>query len=70
MGKVKNLAIDIMAMAEKLNDRYGFEHETVEYIATEFQISCDEVQAVLDTIVPQEYAEQAVDLDAEYYGRA
>jgi hypothetical protein len=64
MGKMKDMAVDIMAMAEKLNDPYGFEHETVEYIATEFQISCDEVQAVLDMIVPQEYA----DLDAEYYG--
>jgi hypothetical protein len=67
MGKMKDIAIGIMEMAERIGDPYGFENETADYIASEFQISVDEVQAFLD-IMAQEYAEQAADLDAEYYG--
>lgn len=69
MGKMKDINIGIIEMARQIGDPYGFENETIDYIASEFQISIDEVQAVLDMAVPQEYAEQAADLDAEYYGR-
>ena len=70
MGKVKNLAIEIMQLAEQVGDPWGFLEETADYIATDLQISTAEVQAVLDMSVPKEYAEQSADLDAEYYGRA
>ena len=70
MGKMKNLAIEIMQMAEQVNDPWGFSEETADYIATELQISTEEVQAVLDMSVPKEYAENAADLDADYYGRS
>lgn len=69
MGKMKNLAIEIMQMAEQVGDPWGFSEETADYIGTELQISTAEVQAVLDMAVPKEYAEQAADLDADYYGR-
>lgn len=48
MSKMKNLAISIMEMAEQIGDPYGVNGETADYIATEFQISVDEVQAFLD----------------------
>ena len=67
MGKMKDMAIGILEMAEQIGDPYGFETETADYIATELQISIDEVQAFLD-MMAQQYAEQAADLDAEYYG--
>ena len=67
MSKMKDMAIGIMEMAEQIGDPYGFENETADYIASEFQISVDEVQAFLD-MMAQQYAEQAADLDAEYYG--
>ena len=67
MGKMKDMAIGIAEMAEQIGDPYGFETETADYIATELQISIDEVQAFLD-MMAQQYAEQAADLDAEYYG--
>lgn len=67
MGKIKDIAIDIMQMAEQIGDPYGFENETADYIATQLQISVDEVQAFLD-MMTQEYADRAADLDAEYYG--
>ena len=70
MGKMKNLAIEIMQMAEKIGDPWGFSDETADYIAGEMQISTAEVQAVLDMSVPKEYAEHSADLDADYYGRA
>jgi len=67
MGKMKDMAIGISEMAEQIGDPYGFENETADYIAAELQISVDEVQAFLD-MMAQQYAEQAADLDAEYYG--
>ena len=67
MAKMKDMTISIMEMAEQIDDPYGFETETADYIATELQISVDEVQAFLD-MMAQQYAEQAADLDAEYYG--
>jgi hypothetical protein len=54
MGKIKNLATGIMEMAEQLGDPYGFELETVDYIAGEFQISTQEVQAVFDLMTSEE----------------
>ena len=67
MAKMKDMTISILEMAEQIGDPYGFENETADYIATELQISVDEVQAFLD-MMAQQYAEQAADLDAEYYG--
>lgn len=67
MGKMKDMAIGIMEMAEQIGDPYGFNNETADYIATELQISVDEVQAFLDMMAEQ-YANKAADLDAEYYG--
>ncbi len=72
MGKIKNLVIRIMELAEQTGDPYGFEDETVDYIASELQISVDEVRAALDmnsSVEQSEYAEMAADLDAEHYGR-
>lgn len=67
MAKMKDMTISIMEMAEQIGDPYGFETETADYIATELQISVDEVQAFLD-MMAQEYADNAADLDAQYYG--
>ena len=67
MGKMKDMAIGIVEMAEQIGDPYGFNNETADYIASEFQISVDEVQAFLDMMAKQ-YADQAADLDAKYYG--
>lgn len=38
----------IIAMAHELGDPGGFEFDTVDYIASELQISVAEVEAVLD----------------------
>ena len=73
MGKIKDLAIKIMELAERIGDPYGFSEETVDYIASEMQISYDDVRAVLhnnDIDDPAAYAELAADFDAEYYGAA
>ena len=56
MGKIKNLATGIMEMAEQIGDPYAFNNETVEYIAMEFQISTQEVQAVFDLMTSEEKA--------------
>jgi hypothetical protein len=45
-----------MEMAEQLGDPYGFELETVDYIAGEFQISIQDVQAVFDLMTSEEKA--------------
>jgi hypothetical protein len=39
----------IIQMAAELGDPAGFEFDTVDYIASELQISTDEVEAVLNT---------------------
>ena len=71
MGKVKNFATKIMELAERLGDPYGFSEETIDYIASEMQVSYNDVQAVLhnnDIDDPAAYAELAADLDADFYG--
>ena len=40
----------ITKMAEELDDPYGDSYETVEYIASELQISVDEVYEVFDSL--------------------
>ena len=44
MGKID---LQIQTMAHELGDDFGFEDSTVEYIASELQLSEDEVRAVL-----------------------
>jgi energy-converting hydrogenase A subunit M len=39
---------EILNMAHSLRDPWGFLEETVDYIASELQISSDEVREVLD----------------------
>jgi hypothetical protein len=46
MGKID---LQIQTMAHELGDDFGFEDSTVEYIASELQLSEDEVRAVLDS---------------------
>ncbi len=41
--------LEILNMAHSLKDPWGFLEETVDYIASELQISCDEVREVLDS---------------------
>lgn len=48
MGAIKDLAITVQEMAHQLGDDFGFEDSTVEYIASELQISMDEVREILD----------------------
>ena len=48
MGAIKNLEITVQEMAHQLGDDFGFEDSTVEYIASELQISMDEVREILD----------------------
>ncbi len=48
MGAIKDLAITVQEMAQHLGDDFGFEDSTVEYIASELQISMDEVREILD----------------------
>ena len=47
MAAIENLVIDIQSMAHDMGDDYGFEDSTVEYIASEFQISTAEVREIL-----------------------
>ncbi len=48
MNAVQNLEITVQEMAHQLGDDFGFEDSTVEYIASELQISMDEVREILD----------------------
>ncbi len=48
MNAVQNLEITVQEMAHQLGDDFGFEDSTVEYIASELQISIDEVREILD----------------------
>jgi DNA-directed RNA polymerase sigma subunit (sigma70/sigma32) len=47
MSKIDKL---ITKMAEEFDDPHGDSYETVEYIASELQISVDEVREVLDIV--------------------
>ncbi len=49
------LAQKIQSMAHDLGDDFGFEDSTVEYIASELQISFDEVREILDADYEPEY---------------
>jgi len=72
MNTTKDIDAAILAIAQLLGDPYGFEMDTVDYIASELQISTDEVQEVLnnDSIAAMlEYAERSADLDAEHYAK-
>lgn len=48
MGYFANLEVEIMSMAHNMGDDYGSENETVQYIASELQISEEEVRQVLE----------------------
>lgn len=49
MEYFKDLELEIMKMAHRIGDDFGFEDSTVDYIASELQISVDEVREVLDS---------------------
>jgi hypothetical protein len=64
MGFFKNLEIEIREM--------DFNGMPVQAIANQVGLSIKQVLEILDTEHdedPQEYAETAADLDADYYGR-
>ena len=48
MNAINDLAITVQEMAHQLGDDFGFEDSTVEYIASELQISVDEVREMLE----------------------
>ena len=48
MNAINDLATTVQEMAHQLGDDFGFEDSTVEYIASELQISMDEVREILD----------------------
>jgi hypothetical protein len=48
MNTTEVLAFQAQEMAHQMGDDFGFEDSTVEYIATELQISVDEVREMLD----------------------
>ena len=62
MGYFKELEIQIMSMAHDMGDDFGFEDETVDYIACELQISKDEVREVLSADHDSDYDGQPDEL--------
>ena len=62
MGYFKELEIQIMSMAHDMGDDFGFEDETVDYIASELQISKDEVRQVLSAEHDSDYDGQPDEL--------
>ena len=48
---MKNIDKQILELAQKLGDRYGQEVETVEWIASELQISVHEVFKVFEDLL-------------------
>ena len=71
MGYFANLEIEIMEMAHDLGDDFGDDAETIKVISRTLEVDPLEVQRVLSTEFdadPEEYAENAADLDAVYYG--
>lgn len=48
MNAINDLATTVQEMAHQLGDDFGFEDSTVEYIASELQISEDEVREMLE----------------------
>jgi hypothetical protein len=55
---MNTIDLQIQTMAHDMGDDFGFEDATVEYIASELQISQDDVREVLDS-----------DYDADYDGQ-
>ena len=52
---MEKIDLQIQTMAHDMGDDFGFEDSTVEYIASELQVSVDEVRAVLDSDYEPEY---------------
>ena len=73
MGYFDNLHYDIMEMAHDMGDDFGEDAETIMVISRVLDVSPEEVQRVLSADHdedPYEYAENAADEDAIYYGGA
>lgn len=73
MGYFSNLELEIMEMAHDMGDDFGMDADTVKVISRVLNITPAEVQRVLfadHDRDPGEYAENAADEDAYYYGGA
>lgn len=73
MGYFANLEVEIMTMAHDLGDDFGEDAETIKIISRTLEVSVEDVQRVLSEDYdadPREYAENAADEDAIYYGGA
>lgn len=73
MGYFANLEVEIMTMAHDLGDDFGEDAETIKLISRTLEVSVEDVQRVLSEDYdndPREYAENAADEDAYYYGGA
>ncbi len=73
MGYFSNLELEIMEMAHDMGDDYGFDASTILTISRVLEVPVEQVQRVLHEdadVDPSEYAENAADEDAIYYGGA
>ena len=73
MGYFADLEIEIMSMAHDMGDDFGEDAETILTISRVLEVSPEAVQRVLHEdpdMDPREYAENAADEDAIYYGGA
>ena len=73
MGYFSNLELEIMEMAHDMGDDYGFDASTILTISRVLDVPVEQVQRVLHEDAdwdPAEYAENAADEDAIYYGGA
>ena len=52
---MKDINTQVQELARQIGDPYGFESETVDYIASELQISTDEVLEIFEEISEPEY---------------
>jgi len=73
MGYFSNLEIEVMSMAHDMGDDFGEDAETIKIISRALEVSVEDVQRILHEdpdVDPGEYAENAADEDAIYYGGA
>ena len=73
MGFFSDLEIEVQEMAHDMGDDFGEDAQTVLTIARVLELKPEEVQRILSEDCdedPAEYAENAADEDAIYYGGA
>lgn len=73
MGYFSDLELEIMEMAHDMGDDFGFDARTILTISRVLAVPVEQVQRVLHEdadVDPREYAENAADEDAIYYGGA